>query len=95
MRDRGHVTVYKGLASLIARSQSRDHSGALGEILRLVASPQAGTVLPWAMLKRLAAFQRQNQLDLALQESGRIERTLFTINWLGSAALRQRWSEQE
>jgi len=37
-------------------------------VRRLVASLQAGTVLPSAMLKRLAAFQRQNQLDLALQE---------------------------
>jgi hypothetical protein len=34
------------------------------------------------MLKRLAAFQRQNQLDLALQELDRIERTLFMLDWL-------------
>lgn len=60
------------------------------EILRLVASLQAGTVLPSAMLKRLAAFQRQNQLDLALQELGRIERTLFMLDWLESPQLRQR-----
>jgi len=59
------------------------------EVLRLVASLQAGTVLPSAMLKRLAAFQRQNQLDLALQELGRIERTLFMLDWLESPALRQ------
>jgi TnpA family transposase len=51
---------------------------------------QAGTVLPSAMLKRLAAFQRQNQLDLALQELGRVERTLFTLDWLESPDLRQR-----
>ena len=30
-----------------------------------------------------------SQFDLALQELGRIERTLFTIDWLESAALRQ------
>lgn len=42
-----------------------------GEILRLVTSLQAGTVLPSAMLKRLAAFQRQNQLDLALHVAAR------------------------
>jgi TnpA family transposase len=60
------------------------------EILRLVASLRAGTVLPSAMLKRLAAFQRQNQLDLALQELGRIERTLFMLDWLESPQLRQR-----
>ena len=59
------------------------------EVLRLVASLQAGTVLPSAMLKRLAAFQRQNQLDLAFQELGRIERTLFMLDWLESPQLRQ------
>jgi TnpA family transposase len=59
------------------------------EVLRLVASLKAGTVLPSAMLKRLAAFQRQNQLDFALQQLGRIERTLFMLDWLGSPQLRQ------
>lgn len=59
------------------------------EVLRLVTSLKAGTVLPSAMLKRLAAFQRQNQLDLALQELGRIERTLFMLDWLESPQLRQ------
>jgi TnpA family transposase len=59
------------------------------EVLRLVASLRAGTVLPSAMLKRLAAFHRQNQLDLALQELGRIERTLFMLDWLESPQLRQ------
>jgi TnpA family transposase len=57
------------------------------EILRLVASLKAGTVLPSAMLKRLAAHQRQNQLDLALQELGRTERTLFMLDWLESPQL--------
>jgi len=42
------------------------------------------------MLKRLAAYQRQNQLDLALKELGRIERTLFMLDWLESPQLRQR-----
>ena len=85
------AAAYKDLAPLIGRRVKveviREH---WDEILRLVASLQAGAVLPSAMLKRLAAFQRQNQLDLALQELGRIERTLFTIDWLESAALRQR-----
>jgi TPR repeat protein len=58
------------------------------EVLRLVASLQAGTVLPSAMLQRLAAFQRQNQLDLALQELGRIERTLFMLAQIGARGIR-------
>ena len=85
------ATAYKNLDTLIGRRVKadvvREH---WGEILRLVASLQAGTVLPSAMLKRLAAFQRQNQLDLALQELGRVERTLFMLDWLESPDLRQR-----
>jgi hypothetical protein len=39
------------------------------------------------MLRKLAAYRRQNQLDLALQELGRIERTLFMLDWLESPEL--------
>ena len=60
------------------------------EIVRLVASLKAGTVAPSAMLRKLAAYRRQNQLDLALQELGRIERTLFMLDWLESPELRRR-----
>ena len=85
------ATAYKDLDSLIGRRVKadviREH---WGEILRMVASLQAGTVLPSAMLRRLAAYQRQNQLDLALQELGRVERTLFMLDWLESPDLRQR-----
>ena len=84
------VIAYKDLQPILGRRSKtdviREH---WGDILRLVASLQAGTVLPSAMLKRLAAFQRQNQLDLALQELGRIERTLFMLDWLESPQLRQ------
>jgi len=84
------ATAYKDLQLLLGRRVKtdiiREH---WDDILRLVASLQAGTVLPSAMLKRLAAFQRQNQLDIALQELGRIERTLFMLDWLESPQLRQ------
>jgi TnpA family transposase len=84
------AVTYKDLQPLFGRrirtDVIREH---WDEVLRLVASLQAGTVLPSAMLKRLAAFQRQNQLDLALQELGRIERTLFMLDWLESPQLRQ------
>jgi TnpA family transposase len=47
-------------------------------------------VAPSVMLRKLAAYRRQNQLDLALQELGRIERTLFMLDWLESPQLRRR-----
>jgi hypothetical protein len=61
-----------------------------GEILRLVASLKAGHVAPSAMLRKLAAYERQNQVDLGLQEIGRIERTFFMLDWLENPDLRRR-----
>ena len=40
------------------------------------------------MLKRLGAYPRQNGLALALREIGRIERTLFILDWLELPGLR-------
>jgi TnpA family transposase len=73
-------SAYGDLAQLMGRRVKadviREH---WGEVLRLVASLHAGTVMPSAMLKKLAAYHRQNGLDLALQELGRVERTLFML----------------
>ena len=33
------------------------------------------------ILRKLASYPRQNALALALREFGRIERTLFTLDW--------------
>lgn len=60
------------------------------EILRLAASIRAGTVAPSAILRRLAAYPRQNALAKALREIGRLERTLFTLDWITDPALRRR-----
>ena len=60
------------------------------DLALVVASLKAGTVLPSAMLRKLAAYERQNQLNLALREIGRVERTLFMLDWLESPALRRR-----
>ncbi|MCQ9148146.1 MULTISPECIES: Tn3 family transposase [Brucella/Ochrobactrum group] len=60
------------------------------DVLRLVASLKSGHVAPSTMLRKLAAYERQNQLDVALQEIGKVERTLFMLDWLENPALRQR-----
>ena len=59
------------------------------DVLRLAASVRTGTVSASLMLKRLGAYPRQNGLALALREIGRIERTLFTLDWLEMPELRR------
>lgn len=59
------------------------------DVLRLTASVRTGTVSASLLLKRLGAYPRQNGLALALREIGRIERTLFALDWLEQPQLRR------
>ncbi|MBA3014368.1 MAG: Tn3 family transposase [Proteobacteria bacterium] len=65
----------------------RDH---WDEILRLATSIKQGTVTASLMLRKLGSYPRQNGLAIALRELGRIERTLFILDWLQSVELRRR-----
>ena len=56
----------------------------------LAASIRQGTVTASLLLRKLASYPRQNSLAAALREIGRIERTLFTLEWLQSPDLRRR-----
>ncbi len=60
------------------------------DILRLATSISQGTVTASLMLKKLGSYPRQNGLALALRELGRIERTLFILDWLQHVELRRR-----
>lgn len=60
------------------------------EVRRLVTSIKAGTVTASLILSKLAAYPRQNGLALALRELGRVQRTLFTLEWLRDPELRRR-----
>lgn len=62
----------------------------LDEILRLAVSIQQGTVTASLILRKLGSYPRQTSLAVALREIGRIERTLYTLNWLEDPALRRR-----
>jgi TnpA family transposase len=60
------------------------------DILRLAASMVAGAVVPSQILRKLAAYPRQNSLALALREVGRLERSIFMLGWLGDIDLQRR-----
>ena len=60
------------------------------ETLRLAASIKAGTVAPSALMRRLAAYPQQNALAKTLREIGRLDRSLFTLDWISDPALRRR-----
>jgi TnpA family transposase len=61
------------------------------EIQRLAVSIQQGSATASLMLRKLSNYPRQNGLALALREIGRIERTLFILDWLENVGdLRQR-----
>jgi TnpA family transposase len=60
------------------------------ELLRLAMSIKTGTVTASLILRKLAAYPRQNGLALALRELGKLERTFFTLQWLQDPELRRR-----
>ncbi|MEM9098679.1 MAG: Tn3 family transposase [Pseudomonadota bacterium] len=60
------------------------------DILRAVATMAAGVMPPSQLLRKFAAYPRQHELALALREIGRIERTLFIIEWLLDADMQRR-----
>ncbi|KAB2531782.1 transposase [Salipiger aestuarii] len=60
------------------------------DILRAVATITAGIMPPSQLLKKFASYPRQHELALALREIGRIERTLFIIEWLLDADMQRR-----
>ncbi|UVV70746.1 Tn3 family transposase [Brucella anthropi] len=60
------------------------------DLLRLAASITTRTVAPSTILKRFSASPKSSELAKALRELGRIERTLFMIEWYSNPALRRR-----
>jgi TnpA family transposase len=59
------------------------------DVLRLATSVRTGAASASLLFKRLGAYPRQNGLALALREIGRIERTLFMLDWFELPRLRR------
>ena len=60
------------------------------DILRLATSIKHGSVTASLMLRKLGAYPRQNGLAIAPRELGKIERTLFLLEYISSVELRRR-----
>ena len=59
------------------------------DILRVAASIRTGTVTASLIMRQLASYPRQNGVAAALRELGRLERTLFTLDWIENPDLRR------
>ena len=86
----GSASEWPALAPFIAgRPDEKLIAAQWDDVLRLTTSVRTGTVRASLMFKRLGAYPRQNGLALALREIGRIERTLYALDWLEQPALRR------
>ena len=60
------------------------------DILRVSATLASGTLPPSQLLRKFAAYPRQHELAVTLREIGRVERTLFIVDWLPGADMQLR-----
>jgi TnpA family transposase len=82
---------YPALDGMIGDTINQQHLlNHWDEVLRLCTSIRQGTVTASLMLKTLGSYPRQNGLALALREVGRIERTLYMLEWMQDPELRRR-----
>jgi TnpA family transposase len=64
------------------------------DILRVAASIRTGTVTASLIMRQLASFPRQNGVAAALRELGRLERTLFTLDWISNPDMRREGGQE-
>jgi TnpA family transposase len=81
----GKAELYPGLQSIISTTSLnlKEIETHWHEVLRLASSIKQGTVTASLMMKKLASYPKQNGLAKALREIGRIERSLFMLDWFG------------
>lgn len=59
------------------------------DMMQVVLSIQAGTVLPSMLLRKLNSHNRRNKLYRAFRELGRVRRTVFLLHYISESDLRQ------
>lgn len=87
----GKPAEYPDLAPLLGgKIDTRKIRNYWDDVLRLATSIKRGTVTASLILGKLGSYPRQNGLAWALREIGRIEKTLFILEWLQNPELRRR-----
>jgi TnpA family transposase/antitoxin (DNA-binding transcriptional repressor) of toxin-antitoxin stability system len=59
------------------------------DLMRVVLSIKAGKLMPSTLLRKLNSYSAKNRLYQALQELGRVGRTLFLLKYISEPATRQ------
>jgi TnpA family transposase len=59
------------------------------DMMRVVLSIQAGKVMPSTLLRKLSSYSRKNRLYQAFRELGQVVRTIFLLQYISDAGLRQ------
>lgn len=59
------------------------------DLLQVVLSIKAGKLLPSTLLRKLTNYSRKNRLYQAFRELGRVVRTVFLLDYIANADLRQ------
>ena len=60
------------------------------DVLRLIYSIKEGRVSGSLIMSKLGSYSRQNSLATALRELGRIEKTIFVLDYVSNKSLRRR-----
>ncbi len=64
------------------------------DLMQVVLSIQAGLVIPSMLLRKLGTHNRKSLLYQAFRELGRVQRTLFLLNYISSAEIHQNINAQ-
>lgn len=64
------------------------------QVVRVIASIRVRTASPSLILNRLSSYARQNSIYQALQEIGRIDRTIHILRCINSEELRQQETKE-
>ena len=73
---------------LLVEELDEERTGDIQYVGRLDRA--AGTIAPSQWLRKFASYPRQHDLAVALREIGRVERTLFIIDWVLDPDMRRR-----